>query len=141
MATWNWRNATDAAAVDAAQLRRSGLLRAAIGVVAGAILLWFGGLWMACIAWGIAAVLGLTAAVSPGGAYAAIDGVLGRFANGVGQIIGWIVLVPVFFLVFVPFRVLARRGDADAMKRHYDPNATTYWRNRPAEEPSLDRQF
>jgi len=141
LAIWDWRKVGGAAVANASHLRRSGVLRAAIGATVGGLFFWYGALWMAGIAWGIAAVLGLLAIASPARGYAAVDRSLARLAQVVGQLVGWGALVPVFYLVFVPFGLLARRGDADTMKRRYDPGARTYWRDRPADEPTLDRQF
>lgn len=140
-AIWDWRSARSRGGADAAAHRRGGLIRAAVGAGAGALLWRLGHAHLAAVTWSIATVLGSLALASPGRAYAAVDRAVEKLASGVGVVVGWLVLVPVFYVVFVPFGLIARRGAADAMQRRYDPTATSYWRKRPPTEPSLDRQF
>ena len=51
----------------------------------------------------------------------------------------WIVMVPIFYGVFLPFGLLFRRGRRDRMKRYYDPDAQSYWEERP-ERPAGYRE-
>ena len=140
-AIWDWRTAGSAGSSGAVALRRSGLIRAAVGGAAGALLWRLGHAHVATVAWSIASLLGILAVASPDKAYAALDRFVARVASQVGVVIGCLVLVPVFYCVLTPLGLLTRRGAADAMQRRYDPAASSYWRKRPPVEPSLDRPF
>jgi hypothetical protein len=56
----------------------------------------------------------------------------------------WILLVPLFVLVFLPFGLLFRRGARDPMERRLDRARSTYWgaRDTTADDPDrYGRQF
>jgi hypothetical protein len=45
----------------------------------------------------------------------------------IGRALTWLLLVPLFYLFFLPFGLLFRRGRRDRLKRYFDREATTYW--------------
>ncbi len=81
-------------------------------------------------------VLGLAAATLVVGfcapkAYRAVQRGLGVFAHWVGRALTWLLLVPFFYLVFTPARVLLFLRGKDPMSRTPDPEAASYWLERP----------
>ena len=135
---WRWQDRGD----DAARVRtlqRKGWLQAAVGFLVMTALLGLGLLPLAVVAGVIATVTGLLASLSPLGAYARLQGRVTRLARGVGVVVGWIVLLPVFVLFFVPFGRLFRRGERDTLKRQLDPARPTYWHERAPDADLLAR--
>jgi len=61
------------------------------------------------------------------GLYAAFERLVGFFAFGVGQALTWLLLVPFYYLCFLPARMLLILARRDPMKRAWDSSATTYW--------------
>lgn len=59
--------------------------------------------------------------------YAAIERIIGAFASGVGQFLTWLLLVPFYYLCFLPARIILALSKRDPMKRAWDPSAPTYW--------------
>jgi hypothetical protein len=54
----------------------------------------------------------------------------------------WIVMIPIFYLFFLPFGKLLRRGRNDRLRRYYEREAETYWEpHTPMQASSLERQF
>jgi len=96
---------------------------------------------MALVAGGIALTTAVMAAASPGGAYAWIERAVDALVVGVGHALTWLTMVPVFWLFFVPYGRLARRGDADPMKRAFAPGQPSYWTDRSAVRRDYLRQF
>lgn len=89
-------------------------------------------------------VLGGAAMLSPFHVHPALQRVLRAFGRGVGRVVTWLLLVPLFYLVFTPFGLLARRGRRDPMARRLDRTVASYWEERPAESPGpepYERQF
>lgn len=69
---------------------------------------------------------------------------LGRtFGKWVGVAITWVLLVPVFYLVFVPGRLILMLRGIDPMCRKFPTDAPTYWvpRKPVADTAEYKRQF
>jgi len=65
---------------------------------------------------------------------------LGR---GVGIVVGWVLLIPLYLLFFWPFRLLRGRS-RDPLRRARLPETSTYWSKRPdqgSENGNYARQF
>jgi hypothetical protein len=127
---WSWKPAATAASPDAGPVRLRGALQAAAGLAVGAGLFWFGRRTPAAVVSAIAAVVGLSALVSPFGVFAAIERSFDALGRGIGRVLMWIVLPAIFYLFFAPFSVLFRRGRRDSMKRAFDAEAESYWTPR-----------
>ena len=104
-------------------------------------------LWLsrsiACVVWGASSVIVVTALASPTGLYASLERGLAELGRVAGRGLNWVILAPLFYLVFFPFGLLFRRGGKDRLKRHFEPEASTYW--EPHREPTTaspwERQF
>ena len=59
--------------------------------------------------------------------YSAIERIVGIFAFSVGQFITWLLLVPFYYLCFLPARIILALSRRDPMKRAWNPSAPTYW--------------
>jgi hypothetical protein len=118
-------------AMRVAKLQRSGVLRGLVAICAAGVLFYFGR-WIAS---SVAASLGsLTlglALASPTKGYVALSRGVERLGELVGTFLTWVLLAPAFFLFFVPFGLLARRGRGDRIGRRFDRAAKTYWITRP----------
>jgi hypothetical protein len=125
-------------------LRREGVLRALVGGAAGGIFLALGARSMAQIAWGVSGFVLLAALLSPTGIYAAIGRFLALFGRFVGKVLAVVFLTPAFFLIFLPFGWLLRRGRKDRLERWFDRAAPSYWHRRedaPRTRASYEKAF
>lgn len=143
---WDWRRAEAAAAAppDPAGIRRRALARGLVGgLVAGLVFVAFS----QHLAGVIATIAGLSSAagvLSPTRAYAAIEKAIGAFAFGVGAVLTWVMLVPMYYFVFAPFGVLGRRRERARLYGGADPEVGTYWIERVVEKREREaylRQF
>ena len=144
-AIWRWQERASQSKQPPAMgrsLRASGLVRAAIGIAIGAAFFFLWSKVVAYIAFAVAGSTGMCALVSPNGAYAAIERAMGRFAGLVGQVMTVLLMTPLFYLFFLPFGLMFRRGKRDSMKRFYDSSVETYWTERNDDDTgSRTRQF
>jgi hypothetical protein len=127
---WDWTPAADARddpTAEAGRKRRQGVVQALVTAGAGAILVFLGLRLPAFLAFGVAAVLGASALVAPLSLYAAIEHALLALGRRTGTLLGWVLLVPVFYLFFAPFGRLLRRGRRDRLQRRFEPDAPSYW--------------
>jgi hypothetical protein len=143
-AIWRWRGGESEAAPPApvARIRWRGSFQALAGGAVGLALWWLGAKAIATVAFAFAAVILGSALASPTGLYALLQ----RFFEAGGRVIGramtWIVMVPIFYLFFLPFGRLLRRGRRDRLHRHFDVEAKTYWEpHTPVPTSSLERQY
>ncbi|MFA7159560.1 MAG: hypothetical protein WC299_09680 [Kiritimatiellia bacterium] len=60
-------------------------------------------------------------------AHAKIEKYAALFAFLVGQCITWMLLVPFYYLCFLPARLILALAGRDPMKRTWDTSAPTYW--------------
>ena len=128
----------------AAAARRRGLIQAAIGFAAAAILAWRFGRTPAAIAAGVATLIGLLALVSPLGALAVVERAVGRFAAWVGTAVGWLLMTPLYYLVLTPLGLVLRARGRLRIRRRPDPRVTTYWTELPEPKSGTEpyeRQF
>ena len=139
---WNWKR--DKPQKSRGNPRKRAGIQALAGATIGTILLLLGHVLIARIAYAITGVIFLTAMVSPHGAYATIHAGMQKFGLLVGQLLNWVLLMPLFYLFFSVFRLVMRRGLRDSMKRQLDPQIRSYWteRNDPERNPEFyERQF
>ena len=132
--SWSWRGREQAEreAVDAhrAALRKKGVLQGVIGLAIAGGLYGLGHQTLATVAASLATLTMLLAIVSPTGAFAGLETLLGKLGSVIGAIVTWLVMLPIFLLFFVPFGLIFRRGTSDKMQRVLDPSAKSYWRHR-----------
>lgn len=146
-AIWDRQREVEAPVDFPALARRNRLRGLAQALGAGAIggAMWaFGIRTPAMIVFTVASVVGFSALVAPTSLYSGIERGFAGLGRLTGQALGWILLVPVFYLVFAPFRILLRRGRRDRLQRTIDPDAATYWEPHEGMRTASDsylRQF
>lgn len=105
------------------------LLQAVVPAAVGAFFLYKGHKIPA----GILAGLGLVILIS-GFLIPPVFSVIERFGRWLGHVVGtavtWILLVPMFYLVFVPGRLILKMRGIDPMCRQFPTDAPTYWVSR-----------
>lgn len=129
LAIWNWRDPQPPGPppTPAGRVRVRGSLQAAIVAAIAVLLLWLGLRTVGLVMLGAAAIVLLAALASPRGLYAILDGMTRAIGRRIGRALTWLLLVPLFYLFFLPFGLLFRRGRRDRLKRSFDKDATTYW--------------
>lgn len=139
---WRWRERPGLERERIARLRKGGIVRAGLAAVIGTSLMFFDRTIMGSIALTIAAITLVLALASPAGAYAKLERGIDRIGAIVGKIVAYLLLAPVFYLFFVPFRALARRGRRDRLMRELERERASYWQKRdPDEDPRLERPY
>lgn len=128
---WKWREeAVAPTSRSYSRERRRGALQAAAGAVVGGLLLWGGWTKPGSIVLGIAGLILLSSQLSPGGLYAMIERFTGAIARRLGTALTWLLMVPLFYVFFLPFGLLFRRGKRDRLKRFYERESPSYWELR-----------
>ncbi|HEX2254903.1 MAG TPA: hypothetical protein VHQ65_16685 [Thermoanaerobaculia bacterium] len=139
---WRWRDEAggggggadgpaDAEAARRARLRREGLIRGAVGLVAAALLALWKPLFAVVVA-AIALTVLLMALASPTGAYAKLSGWVERFAHGVGMAVTWVLMPVLYYLLFLPVGVARRTFGKLRFETRPAPDQPTYWVEPPA---------
>ena len=59
----------------------------------------------------------------------------------IGFVVSHVVLAAVYYLVLTPIGVLTRLFGYDSMKKRFDPEAKSYWVERPESEVEANRYF
>ena len=122
---WSWRKPREGRPAEKTALRAS--IQAGILAAVGAGL-YFGlhRRGMAGVAWGMGALVGISGLLAPR-VFKAIERFGQRLGQGVGIFLTYLLLVPFYFLVFVPAHaVLALRGK-DPMQRQFPCPDETCW--------------
>jgi hypothetical protein len=102
------------------------LIQAVIPTAVGAFFYFKGKPVAAGILWSIGALLLISGFLIPS-LFAKIEKAGRWFGKGVGTAITWLLLVPMFYLVFVPGRLILRIRGIDPMCRKFPTDAPTYW--------------
>jgi hypothetical protein len=141
-AIWVWRDRESDERARLAKLRRGGVIRAVVAGLAAGVLFAIERPIVASVAIGIGTLTLLLALASPGGAYAALSRGVDRVGALIGALLTWVLLTPVFFLFFVPFGLLMRRGARDRLRRRFERERASYWTKRAPDRPgSLERPY
>jgi len=141
---WRWRDGEreSEAKPSAASVRVRGTLQALAGAVVGLLFYLFGSKTAAVVAFTATSVVLFCALVSPNGLYALLRRLFDATGRVVGRAMTWIVMVPIFYLFFLPFGKLLRRGRRDRLHRYFDTGSETYWEpHTPMKSSSIERQY
>ncbi len=124
---WPWRQPTPS---------RAGLswgkilAQALIPAVVGGIFLAFKKTLPAYILFGVAGLLVLLGLFAPR-VFSAIGRVAALVGKGVGVGLSYLLLVPFYYLIFTPVRLLQCATGRDSLCRRFPSNEPTYWLPRP----------
>jgi len=126
--TWKWRYQRNQPAVSRQSSRLGKLIFQSIVAftVAGLFAFVFHRVLFAGIVAGIGLLIIICGLFIPR-LYAALERIVGIFAFGVGQALTWLLLVPFYYLCFLPARIMLSLMKRDPMKRAWDLSAPTYW--------------
>jgi hypothetical protein len=143
-ATWDWRARTGSAVVTAAEnLRSSALLQGAVmGLVGAALHFGFHHFLFARIVWGLAVLVVFLGLFIPA-AYRPLHAFGRWLGRVVGQGLTYLLLVPFFFLFFLPVAWILRLQGRDPLHRDFRDSQWTYWIARSIRErgDNIDKQF
>ena len=128
-AIWNFTHDARAPAAPG-RVRLRGGLQALAGVGVGVVLFLFVSPTMGRIVMAIGSFVLLSALVSPTVVYAGIEKLFDSLGHLLGRGMTWLLMVPLFYLFFLPFGLLFRRGRRDRLRRYSERDATTYWERR-----------
>lgn len=122
-------------------LRRA-VFQALVGGIAGALVFFFTARRaIAFVVWAIALFLLTTGIVLPR-FYRLIDKGMQRFGHAVGVALTYLLLVPFYYLIFVPGHGLMRLLGRDPLKMRFPDKNPTAWSPRPPMKPNhFKRQF
>jgi len=147
-AVWSWRGgkaeAERAGPADDGRLRLRGALHAGVGGAVGAAIFLLWSPIAGTVVMSIAGAILLAALISPAGAFSLLDRAFAALGFHVARGLTFVLMTAIFYLIFVPFGALFRRGRRDPMKRFHEPEADTYWSPRErgrAGSPSRARQY
>ena len=128
---WPWRTPPQTGDTAAGRRRRT-LIQCAVMWAIALVLMLVGRkhVWMGAF------VLGLSVVVFVGGfwvppIYAAFDRFGRLLAKWVGAATTWLLLVPFFYLCFVPMRLFLVLSGKDPMHRRWERERASYWTDRP----------
>jgi hypothetical protein len=140
---WRWRETeAEAPGPSAASVRVRGSLQALAGYAVAVAIHLFWSQTVAIVAFALTTVVLFCALVSPHGLYSLVRRLFDATGRVVGHAMTWIVMIPIFYLFFLPFGMLLRRGRNDRLRRYYESEAETYWEpHTPMQSSSLERQF
>jgi len=136
-----WQRVAEVQQARPGRQRLLGLLQAGVAAAIGLVLRHFGHTTVAAVVLSVAALIGVAALVSPVGLYAGIQRGFAQLGRISGLAVTWILMVPLFYLFFLPFGLLFRRGRRDRLQRFFDEDAESYWESLEEESSSLERQF
>jgi hypothetical protein len=142
---WNWREPdVEAPRESSGRTRVLGSLQALGTAALGALLFVYWSRIIGALVLSLSGVVFASALISPNGLYLGIRRGFGALARLTGRAMTWILMVPVFYLIFLPFGLLFRRGRRDRLKRYFEADSASYW--DPHEGPTAssrryDRQY
>ena len=85
---------------------------------------------MACIIVGISLFIAFSAFVMPS-VYRSIDGFFQKLAHWIGIGMTWLLLVPAFFILFLPGRIFFLLRGKDPLRLKLLPDESSYWIPHP----------
>lgn len=143
-ATWDWRAVGEVAPGSAvAGLRRQAVIQTLVMVLVAAFLYFIvGHTFFVPVILALAAVVLILGLAFPP-AYRPVH----RFGRWLGQVVGkgltYMLLVPFFFLFFLPVAMVLRLQGRDPLHREFREPRWTYWIRRSAKDrnENIDRQF
>ncbi|OQA27009.1 MAG: hypothetical protein BWY59_01195 [Verrucomicrobia bacterium ADurb.Bin345] len=129
---WQWQKAADAAGHGGGKKDRTLLKAGGQALLMAGVALLLGlrfGHRIAPVLLGCLAAYVVVTALFVRRAYAAFERGVGLIARGVGVALTWILLVPFFYLAFVPGRLVLMMRGKDLMTRKFPSDEPTYWVN------------
>ncbi len=123
--------------------RRRVLIQVLVMALIGLLLdRWLGHRIAAIVVWSLAGLVLVLGFAAPK-AFGAVERFMQAFGRIVGAVLTWVLLVPVFVLIFAPAGVILRLRGKDPMHRRMRDASLSYWipRRSTFEAESYARQF
>jgi hypothetical protein len=143
-ATWNWRASSgDARATAGPRYRRLALIQGAVMILAAtAVLFLLNHQLAARIIAGLGILVIVLGLLFPR-AYRPVHAFGQGLGRAVGQLLVYLLLVPFFYLVFLPGALILRLQKRDPLHRRYRDPRWTYWIPRRGKDATdnVNRQF
>ncbi len=102
------------------------LIQAIVPAVVGLVFLLLAKPVTAYVLWGISGLILVSGLFIPP-VFIKIEQFGRWFGKWVGLIMTWVLMIPVFWLIFVPGRVILKLRGIDPMCRKFPTDAKTYW--------------
>ena len=122
-----WRSASVGGAREPLDGRGRIAAQTAVAALVGASIAVFGSRALGIALLSIAALVFTAAMISPRTVSNALGGLFASTGRIAGTGLTWLLMVPLFYLFFLPFGALLRRGRRDRLQRFTDVGAPTYW--------------
>lgn len=143
-AVWPWCSAGNKKKMqdDSGALRRRALIQALVAAGIGAIVFFvFRRRIIGFVLWAVALMVGLLGLLMPA-AFRAVDRAMQGFGRAVGTALTWLLLVPFFYLVFIPGHLLLRLLRKDPLQLRFSRQENSYWTlRRPLKPDHFRKQF
>ena len=139
MAIWPWAQKKEAAEAENKQaIRKRAGVQFMVSLVVAVCLWWFLeheiiGIVVVCVGGSI-----LLSGLFLPKVFLAIERYVGLFAHYVGVVLTWALLVPFFYLCFLPGHLMIRLCRKDPLKLKWPSGEATYWTPRP---PITDPEY
>ena len=140
---WPWRTPPKSPATGAGTRRRRILLQCVITAVIATLLTWWLGRYrLGLFLYFVSAVILVSGFLMPN-AFDALERLGQKLAHAVGLTLTWLLLMPFFYLCFVPARLILMLLGKDPMARRYERDRLSYWENHkpPVTPQSYTRQY
>jgi hypothetical protein len=146
---WPWRQAMDASSVlpvpSAPGVPRV-LIQSGVALLAAAWLGCKAETWVGWLGAGLASGVGtftLVAGLAAPSAFWALDRFMRRLGHAVGVGLSWLMLAPLFYLVFAPVRAVLKLKRRDPMRRQFPTPEASCWtpRRRTPSRQSYAKQY
>ena len=125
-AVWPWMRGPAGAAAAQAAARRKALIQSAVMLAVATVLRLRHPVPAAVLV--VLAVLSATAGLLAPAAFRAADRALAAAGRAVGIGLGWLLIAPLYYLLFMPVRLWRRAAGRDPLCRRFpEPDTPSFW--------------
>ena len=141
-AVWLWRDREQKQIErETGRRRRQSLIQASFMLTAGIVMCLLKFFVSGSIAVSLAAIVYVSGRLVPR-FYDALNGGVTATGRACGLFVTWVLLVPLFYLCFLPGRLILLARRRDPMERKFPTNHKTYWVPRPPRHPGhFEQQY
>jgi len=140
---WNWKAREQNGHHSNAELRKKGILPITLTlIIASLFRFYFEWYHSATVVYSFCAFFVLVTLFLPGWLLK-IEQFMLTFGKWVGTLLTWILLLPFFFVAFVPLRLIQIISKSDPLKKRYDASLQSYWLERELknQRSNIDKQY
>jgi len=140
---WNWKNPETRLHPSKSELRKKGIVPVIGTLLIGTIFRFhFEWIHSSNIVYGVCLFFILVTLIMPKWLMS-IEKAMLTFGKWVGVFLTWVILVPFFFLAFVPLRLIQFLSKGDPLKMKYDASVDSYWlvRQEEKQRSNIENQY